>query len=41
MKSSGMIVVVVVIVVKDLGDCIVAQGDEIRNLFYCRRRRGR
>lgn len=41
MKSSGMIVVVVVIVVKDLGDCIVAQGDEICNLFYCRRRRGR
>lgn len=41
MKYSGMIVVVVVIVVKDLGDCIVAQGDEIRNLFYCRRRRGR
>lgn len=39
MKSSGMIVVVVV--VKDLGDCIVAQGDEICNLFYCRRRRGR
>lgn len=39
MKSSSMIVVVVV--VKDLGDCIVAQGDEIGNLFYCRRRRGR
>lgn len=39
MKSSGMIVVVVV--VKDLGNCIVAQGDEICNLFYCRRRRGR
>lgn len=39
MKSSGMIVVVVV--VKDLGDCIVAQGDEICNLFYCRRRRRR
>lgn len=36
MKSSSMIVVVVV---KDLGDCIVAQGDEICNLFYCRRRR--
>lgn len=41
MKSSGMSVVVVVVVVKDLGDCIVAQGDEICNLFYCRRRRGR
>lgn len=40
MKSSGMsVVVVVVIVVKDLGNCIVAQGDEICNLFYCRRRR--
>lgn len=37
MKSSSMIVVVVV--VKDLGNCIVAQGDEICNLFYCRRRR--
>lgn len=41
MKSSGMSVIVVVVVVKDLGNCIVAQGDEIGNLFYRRRRRGR